>query len=336
MAYNEAALLPLWRAYYGQAFGDANLFVLDNGSDDGGADHLGGAQVLRVPRGRYHDDNLKAVFVSRCQAALLAYYDVVVFADADEFLVPDPARFHGLADFIERRCVRLVNPIGLDLYHVPDLEPEIDLARPILAQRSYVRFAFPYCKPAISRIPLRWDPGAHTCDHPPSIDRDLFLFHLKRMDLALALRRLRTSRAIRWSGNAIAKGHGQDHRLEDQEFVRRLFPYSAGNIRSQLIDGFDFSRDLAQVPTERAHQYSDYEGSVARIPARFGQLIGGAAASPPRAAPGAGAQARRALRRLIAVNTVRDRCRPLAEQVRQWLAPAGRGASAGAAGAGTD
>jgi len=318
MVYNDKVFLPLWVSYYGQAFGADNIFVLDHGSDDGSTENLGAAHVLLAPRDRDIDENRRAIFLHRCQAALLRHYDVVVYSDADEFLIPDPARFTGLPDFIARRCERFVNAVGLDVFHVPDAEAQIDLSRPILAQRTYVQFSSAYCKPLISRIPLLWDPGIHTCNYPPAIDNDLLLFHLKRMDKALALARLQTTRALPWSKNTLAKGHSQDHRLEDAAFVARIFPFSANTIGAAVSDGFDFSADLdryaAMGPRVNMHFF---QGTVAAIPERFKGLIGGPGAAA--ASQGGGIAARRALARLIAVNTWRDRVRPAYERVQQWL-----------------
>lgn len=318
MVYNDPVFLPIWHHHYGRAFGADNIFVLDHGSDDGCARDLGAAHVLRVPRDRDFDENHRAIFVSRCQTVLLRHYDAVVFTDADEFLVPDPARFAGLRDFVERRCERVVNAVGLDVVHVPDLEPDIDRARPVLTQRRYVQFLSSYCKPSIARIPLLWDPGFHSCDQPPAIDHDLYLFHLKRMDKQMALARLQTTRALAWSRNALAKGHSQDHRLADAAFVERMFPYSAATVGAHLIDGFDFSADIEQYAARRPHEYTNREGAVAAIPERFRDAIG-AAGSGVVPSGGGGVAARRALARLIAVNTLRDRARPSVERIRGWL-----------------
>ncbi len=317
MVYNDKVFLPLWLSHYGRAFGADNTFVLDHGSNDGSTEYLGAAHVLRVPRDKSFDENHRAILIHRCQAVLLRHYDVVVFSDADKFLVPDPARFAGLPDFIAQRCQRFVNAVGLDVLHVPDAEDPIDLARPILAQRSYARFSSAYCKPLISRIPLLWDPGFHACNYPAAIDGDLLLFHLKRMDKGLAVSRLQTTRALAWSKNALAKGHSQDHRLADAAFVARMFPCSADSIGAAVSDGFDFSADLARYAAERPRDHTHYEGAVAVIPERFKGLIGGPGAAT--SSQGGGTGARRALARLIAVNALRDRARPAVERVLQWL-----------------
>jgi hypothetical protein len=332
MVYNDAVFLPIWWRYYGSAFGEENLFILDHGSNDGSTRGLGQSHVLQVPRSKDYDEDQRAGFISRCQAVLLSYYDAIIFTDADEILIPDPAKFASLPEFIERRCERFVNVVGLDLHHLPGVEEDIDLSRPILSQRSYVRFSAFQCKPLISKIPLNWGPGFHWCDYAPSIDPDLFMFHLKCMDMKLALKRLQTTRAISWSKNAHLKRHAEHHRLEDQEFIRQMFPYSTESALPHLIQGFDFSEDLACVATDIPNQFNGYQGGFAVIPQRFKHLIEGRAVHPnidakltPRPLHGTGANARRALRRLIALNTLRDRCRPLAQYVRHWLTSRERG-----------
>ncbi|MDR3538213.1 MAG: FkbM family methyltransferase [Acetobacteraceae bacterium] len=273
MVYNEPIFLPLWCGYYGHAVGEENLFVLDHGSNDGSTDDLGMVQKVRIPRVDKFDEDHRASFISRFQATLLSAYDAVVFSDVDEFLIPDPEKFSGLSDFIQHRCPRFVNAVGLDLLHVPDEEAGIDLRAPILSQRHYVRFSPRYCKPLISRIPLLWQPGFHACDYPPAIDPDLFLFHLKRMDRDLSVSRLRQWRAIEWSDNSLSKGHGYQTRLDDREFLAREFPFSGESIRSVLVEGFDFSPDIERRAKFSADLHLDADCRISVIPEKFGEKI---------------------------------------------------------------
>jgi Glycosyl transferase family 2 len=283
MAYNEPVFLPIWRQYYGQALGEDHLFVVDHGSDDRSADNVGAANRVRIPRGEVDEDQ-RCTFIGRFQASLLCYYDVIIFSDTDEILVPDPGTYSGLTDFVARRCEQFVTAIGLEVQHLTDTEADIDLSRPILAQRRYVQFAPEYCKPLVSRIPLVWKPGFHDCDHPPSIAPDLFLFHLRRMDRKLAIQRLRRMRQATWSRNAIEQRHGVHLRWSDNEFVTTLFGLSAGNVKSHLVEWTEFERRLRRVTRDDPEWHRELDGVVVSIPDRFHHVIAGLR-PPPRQTP---------------------------------------------------
>jgi len=272
MAYNEPIFLPIWRRYYGDAIGEQNLYLLDHGSNDASTASLGAINRVRIPRDDF-DEEQRATFVSRFQASLLCYYDIVIFSDVDEILIPDPDKFSGLPEFVKHRCDQFVTAIGIEVQHLCDIEADIKLDRPILSQRRYVRFAADYCKPLISRIPLAWEAGFHSCNYPPSVDRDLFLFHLKLMDRKLATEQLRKARNIRWSENALRKNHSFQNRLNDHEFTSSMFPYSAETIKPLLVEGFDFSIDLERFVTDRPNLFQNFKGAVAAIPERFHNAI---------------------------------------------------------------
>ncbi len=54
-AYNELVNLPIWRRYYGQQFGEHNLFLIDHGSDDGSTDDLGDVNRIGLPHTPFDD-----------------------------------------------------------------------------------------------------------------------------------------------------------------------------------------------------------------------------------------------------------------------------------------
>lgn len=276
MAYNEAAFLPLWLDYYGAQLGRENLYVLDHGSTDGSTQDLAPTSVVHVPRADRFDEDQRAAFVSRFQASLLCYNDIVIFSDTDEFLVPRPSLFTGLRDYAARRCDRAVTAVGLDVVHRPDIEPPLDLSRPVLAQRGFAQFRAEYCKTLMSRIPLEWAPGFHCCQIAPHVDPDLFLFHLKRADRDLALAALRRFRGLAWSQSGLAQGHGHQVRLDEAEYLARMFPPV-----DAVADGFDFRADIARLPT--APYMAHYEsGRIVTIADEFRAVgIGGATSLPP-------------------------------------------------------
>jgi hypothetical protein len=75
--FNEVVNLPIWRRYYGENFGDKNLFVIDRESNDDSTSDLGEVNRVVIPRDAF-DDSKKTSFVSSYQHALLQYYDAVM------------------------------------------------------------------------------------------------------------------------------------------------------------------------------------------------------------------------------------------------------------------
>lgn len=270
MAYNEPLFLPMWRRYYSRAVGEENLFVIDHGSDDGSTSDLGRVQRIRLQRPtKGFDEDERALLVSRFHCSLLTVYQTVIYTDVDEFLVPDPAKYTGLADFLRANQAPVINPVGLEVHHVTSTEADLDLRKPVLSQRRYVQFSSQYCKPLISRVPILWGVGFHSSHHgAPVISRDLYLFHLKLMDCQLALERHRRHSKLTWSENALSKGHSWHQRLNETEFLRRMFPLSAAEAERAHTSPFDFSDDIKR--TERGESFM---GRVVAVPERFRDVL---------------------------------------------------------------
>lgn len=228
--YNEHFNLPLWLAYYGRELGPQNCIIVDHGSD-----YLAGVteqSVLRTPRSLF-DDRVRARTMSNLTAAMLEHYDVVIYTDCDEFLLPDPARYDGLLDYFARTDASAHTAIGLDIIHDIFNEPAIDPSRPILDQRIWVQFNWNLCKTLATRAPIRWGGGFHTSSAPPAFD-DLYLLHLKCIDLQVWLDRAAITREI-----AVPDlRQGPHHRMPDSWYVDKL------NERAS----YDREPDLAAVP----------------------------------------------------------------------------------------
>ena len=234
MAYNEAVLLPVWARHYARQVGADHCYVVDHGSTD--AIVLPpGMNTLRLPRSP-HDDERRARFMSTLSASLLTYYDWVLYTDVDELLLADPSAFRDLPSFCASvQETGTVTAIGLDVQHVPDLEPALDAKRPIGEQRGWVRFTSAMCKPVLTRQTLTWAPGFHCSERPLAFDR-LYLFHLHWADLTLGLDRLRKTRHMAWAGDAF--GHHQ--RLADRAWLD-LF-HGMANLPRNSVQTFDHSR----------------------------------------------------------------------------------------------
>ncbi len=244
--FNESVNLPIWIGYFGRLFGEVNLFVVDRGSTDGSTANLGQVNKIVLPRNAF-DEVSKTGFIMHLHRCLLYYYDSVIYTDCDELLVPDPALYSDLGDYLQKNDREYVSSIGLNVQHIITLELPLDLDRPILSQRKYARFTSTECKTLISRIPMRWLPGFHCCDKPPMIDKDLFLFHLKLMDYSIAMRRQQVNLETVWSERSVSAGFGAHHRYDYERFVREAFLDPVNMIRQNQISEFDFSSQIAEI-----------------------------------------------------------------------------------------
>ena len=219
MVYNEPVFLPVWLRHYAAMAGGQHCHVLDHGSTDGStaAGRVGEASVLRIPRSP-QDDGVRCGFVSDFCAALLSWYDAVIYTDVDELLVADPA-VHGslsaLVATLEGDAV--VTAAGLDVIHVPDREAPLDWNRPVSSQRDWLRFSSAMCKPVIIRRRVRWAPGFHCIDAPPRFG-PLFLLHLRYADLGYGLVRLGRTRTQAW----ITPQAGSHQRMPDRDWEAML------------------------------------------------------------------------------------------------------------------
>lgn len=194
---DEADMLPRWVEYYGRQVGVENLLVLDDNTTDGSTKDLP-CSVYRLPPAPWRWDWAagRIRLVNGIAQGVLACYDAVVFTDVDEFLVPDPGRYDGLRDYLAARADRaVIAPLALNVLHNPDVEPDLDPARPVLTQRRFVKFTSVMCKPLVKRIPAAWRPAFHGINAAYEIDRDLLMLHLKYYDVA-ALRKVAEHRRM--------------------------------------------------------------------------------------------------------------------------------------------
>jgi hypothetical protein len=185
MARDEADMLPRWIEYYGGQLGTDHLIVLDDNTRDGSTDHLP-CTGLRLPPEPWKSPwaQTRLTLVNAVSRGLLACYDVVVFTDVDEFLVPDPDRYDGLLHYLAvNRDRDVIAPLGLNVLHNEALEPALDPARPLLAQRRFVKFAPGMCKPLMKRTDADWWAAFHGIMATFEIDRDLLMLHMKYCDV---------------------------------------------------------------------------------------------------------------------------------------------------------
>lgn len=183
MARDEGRMLPKWVEHYGRQLGYANLVVIDDNSGDGSTEDLP-CSVLRLPPVLKRDfEPTRMAMVSGMAATLLEVHDAVVFSDADEFVVADPAKHESLRHFVAARRDRpAVGVLGLNVIHHLAEEGPLDFGRPLLDQRRLAKFVPLMCKPALKTVPAAWAAASHGIRTDFAIDPDLYMFHFKFAD----------------------------------------------------------------------------------------------------------------------------------------------------------
>lgn len=237
MVYNEKRNLPLWYRYYGAQLGYENLYVIDHGSTDGSVDAKICNQI-RLPRTPY-DENVRAEMVSDFHRGLLRYFDVVIYTDCDEFIVPRPSKFGNLMDFLRNRSEETTRCIGINVVQHSMTEPPLDLGMSVLRQRPYGAAIHWEAKPLIASIPIRWHAGFHNCDQRSILNSDAWLFHMKYADVSSNLERLATTRSIEWSEQALTTRQSASHRVADEEMLRTIKEMQ-NSITEDSLDDLDF------------------------------------------------------------------------------------------------
>lgn len=177
-ALSADGYFPLWHKYYASQVGPENLFVVTprDIASEFTSFQLGG--VISTPT-RQYDERQRVRFMASFTASLLEFYEAVIYADTDEFLVPDPRKFSSLRNFLENDRRPYLTSIGLDLVQNIN-EARLDNAQPIIGkQRNLVVLNSSLCKTLIVRTPIRWGVGYHFSSFYPN-PSDMFLIHMKR------------------------------------------------------------------------------------------------------------------------------------------------------------
>ena len=273
MVYNERINLPIWIRHYRRVAPSAFLFVIDHSSDDGSTGFLFGVNKIPLPRDQL-DERDRTFLINSLQQAFLRYYDIVIYTDCDELLVPDPAKSSALDIYLRDQPYSYASPVGINVLHMAEIEPPIDFSQPLMSQRRYGQFRSNMCKPVVTRTALTWEPGFHTCNRGPHIDKSLYLFHIKQIDKDEALRRQHIVQRLAWSDAAIEADHGAHHRYDDERFLREFFLDPANELQQLGAQEFAFDAEVARLERE-THEYSgvfhvpDFKGPVVEIPEIF-------------------------------------------------------------------
>ena len=209
MVFNERHFLPFWILHYGAVVGRENLYIVDDGSDDGSTTGLGAIKVMRNKKSVL-DESDRAGKIAAIQAELLTRYDAVIFSDVDELIVVDPKLNLGLAEYITGHVDTVARATGLNVHFSLHYESPLKRGVPLFRQRRFVQFDQEYCKTLVSRVPLQWTPGFHNCSVHTDPRSDLFLFHLRSVDPGISVDRINSFHKISRSQRSI-EAHESGH-----------------------------------------------------------------------------------------------------------------------------
>lgn len=182
---NEYFFIPRWQFYYGELFGNENLYAIGDFEKDSSM-KLFNEKVNKIN----YCPKVQANFKEHCELALnlqkklLGNYDVVIYAEADQFFVPDPEKYENLKDYLKKNIQDYIKVSGYNVIHLIDEEKTLNPNQSILGQRKY------WCKDpgmedkmTIVRKPVEWySPGFHMSKPDVPRDPDLYNIHLHKCD----------------------------------------------------------------------------------------------------------------------------------------------------------
>lgn len=280
MVYNESYFLPIWIDHYNKSVPEKNIYVIDDGSSDGSTSNLGNINLIQLPRQPFSDVR-RTELVSNFCSNLLLWYDVVIYTDVDELLVPDPDIALDLQEYCDKMKKDVVTAIGLNVIQTEEEISPPPYQKPLLQCRRYVRFVYAMCKPVISRVPIKWSPRFHSSNHSMEVD-DLFLFHLRHHDINIALQRLEKTRSQEWENLSFDHYQRWDDKKYQEMFnvMRQMERREDINLKQndEVFQLIEVAKKYTEKgPTEKQRFYLDLPSPpslLLRVPKRLENSIG--------------------------------------------------------------
>ena len=238
IAKDESVILPIWLKHYRNTFADEDIYVLDHQTKDGSTNNIG-VNVISISNPEAGRHTWLVEQAQAFQFELLDKYDVVIYTDADEIIYTDQDK--SLLDALEEFRIsnnQYANCVGYECVHIMEEEEPLDLSKPIIEQRKKWSRESMYDKPLITKIPLEYNVGFHSCKHhSPNYCYGFHLLHLHRMDYNIMLER-HIWKNTEW--NLADEGHlGFHNRVYEAEAIKQL-----------MINGYTGSSQISDIPLE--------------------------------------------------------------------------------------
>ncbi|WBU63540.1 glycosyltransferase family 2 protein [Paracoccus aerodenitrificans] len=242
MVRDDPFFLRIWLDYYGNLFGRENCYIINHGRGEEVASMAAGCNVIGIPGDHHKNFEVKRWrLLNNLTMGLRSYYSHVIVGDVDEFVVVDPASGIDLLKRLSKAPTeRVLTPLGLEVIHRLELEPE-PIVDKVLGPRRHVRVVPRYSKPCVVSAITRISRGGHFSRydklHTPD---DLYMLHLKYCDFANYVDTLNAR-------NQMTKETGVG--FKQTSIGRHWFAEGRGEDRAvfqafdtlRLVDGFDMS-----------------------------------------------------------------------------------------------
>ena len=238
---NETLFLDLWARYYSKHIDKYDIFILNHNTNLYESKvqlsflKSQGFNVIPVHRSESFNHQWLRETVQSFQSFLLQSYDVVLFAECDELLIPNEKYNGGLSEYLfAQKSQPIKRCCGYELIHYKDEEPPLYFGYSPLKQRNFWYREPMYDKPLITNQKVNWDEGFHNItDLETDIDTDIFLVHLHRMDYNLCKLKHEEQAKRKWSQSDLETNKGFQNRLFDDEGFNKWF-YSFTGLRYDL------------------------------------------------------------------------------------------------------
>lgn len=233
---NEDIFLEIWTNYYSKHIEPQDIFILNHDSStESSLKKLydlssKGFNVIPVHRSESFNHTWLKDTVCRFQQFLLQSYKVVLFAECDELLITKENYTNHLTEYLQQASGKPHHCCcAYELVHYKDEEDELNLDKPILAQRNYWHRTPIYDKPLITNRPIEWVEGFHSSTNEElPLDIDLFLVHIHRIDYNLCKKKHQEQASRKWSEKDLEEKKGFQNRIFDGEEFDKWFYTTIG------------------------------------------------------------------------------------------------------------
>ena len=282
MVRDDAFFLKAWLRHYGGLLGRENCYIVNHGRGAQVAELAQGCNVIGIPGDPHKNFDMKRWrMLNNFVMGLRCYYNHVIVGDVDELVVLDPDAGTDLKSFLETvPANRVLTPLGLEVIHRVDLEPEA-ITGPILGPRRHVRPAPHYSKPCIVSVGTKIARGGHYTQyeklHSPE---HLYLFHLKFCDFAAYSEAMDRRNAVSAATGAavkdaaigrhwFAEARGEDRAVfEAFEGLEMQEGFNMGPLRKQMFRSWGPRGKTGYWEFDRPEFATQY-----RLPDRFSGVI---------------------------------------------------------------